>query len=414
VVFRYTGKGFLPVMIANREYEDVSAIQLLGNDIIERHPLLEQWKIDPPSAINIDSLTVAKGDYNGFTRMNLASLYPILEGYKVYASLGARINIQDYLSLYTLELNASYTPAPGLPVEERFHGSLQLGMWQWKLSAGYNAADFYDLFGPTKTSRKGYSAGVRYSDFLIYERPRTLDYGLSLNGYWGLERLPEYQNVETFYSNFVSMSGFLQYSFKLRSLGAVDYEEGVELSLHGSSSFIRRGGFVRFYGTGDFGLSLPWDHSSLWLRGAVGYSPGERSEPLANFYFGGFGNNWVDHQEIRRYREYYSFPGIELNAVGGTNFAKALLEWSLPPIRFRSAGLPSLYCTYAWLALFAGGLVTNMDLSSSEGIFDVGAQIDFKLVIFSNLSTTFSLGYGMAFRERQQPSDEFMFSLKIL
>jgi hypothetical protein len=414
VVFRYTGKGFLPVVIANREYEDVSAVRLLGDDIVERHPVLKGWTIDPPSVINIDSLTVAKGDYNGISRMNLASLYPTVEGYKVYTAVGVRFNIQDYLSLYTLGLNASYTPAETLPVEERFHGSAEFGIWEWKFHAGYNTADFYDLFGPTKTSRKGYSAGVRYSDFLIYERPRTLDYSLSVNGYWGLERLPEYQNVETFYSNFVNVSGFLQYSLKLRSLGAVDYEEGVGLSLHGSSSFIRRGGFVRFYGTGDFGLSLPWDHSSLWLRAAAGYSPGERSEPLANFYFGGFGNNWVDHQEIRRYREYYSFPGIELNAAGGGNFAKVLLEWSLPPVRFRSAGLPSLYCTYAWLAFFAGGLVTNMDLSSSERICDVGAQIDFKLVIFSNLSTTFSLGYGLAFRERQKPSDEFMFSLKIL
>ena len=32
-------------------------------------------------------------------------------------------------------------------------------------------------------------------------------------------------------------------------------------------------------------------------------------EPFANFFFGGFGNNYVDHGDEKRYREYYSLPG---------------------------------------------------------------------------------------------------------
>ena len=67
---------------------------------------------------------------------------------------------------------------------------------------------------------------------------------------------------------------------------------------------------------------------------SVGYSYGERNNPYANFYFGGFGNNWVDYLHEKRYREYYSFPGVELNWVGGTNYAKILLEWCLPQSDF--------------------------------------------------------------------------------
>ena len=49
---------------------------------------------------------------------------------------------------------------------------------------------------------------------------------------------------------------------------------------------------------------LPLKHSSLWLRSSAGYVAGDdRDEPFANFYFGGFGNNWVDHREEKRYRE---------------------------------------------------------------------------------------------------------------
>ena len=36
-----------------------------------------------------------------------------------------------------------------------------------------------------------------------------------------------------------------------------------------------------------------------------------RDDPVANFYFGGFGNNYVDSRTIKRYREYDAFPGFE-------------------------------------------------------------------------------------------------------
>ncbi|MCB9250095.1 MAG: hypothetical protein H6613_16875 [Ignavibacteriales bacterium] len=70
----------------------------------------------------------------------------------------------------------------------------------------------------------------------------------------------------------------------------------------------------------DYGFALPINHSSIWLRSSAGYSYGDRDEPFANFYFGGFGNNYVDNLPEKRYREYYSFPGVELNSIGGTNY----------------------------------------------------------------------------------------------
>ena len=38
-------------------------------------------------------------------------------------------------------------------------------------------------------------------------------------------------------------------------------------------------------------------------RNALGGSTGDRDDPLANFFFGGFGNNYVDHGDAKRYRE---------------------------------------------------------------------------------------------------------------
>ena len=84
------------------------------------------------------------------------------------------------------------------------------------------------------------------------------------------------------------------------------------------------------------------EHSSLWLRTAAGKSWGDRDNAFANFFFGGFGNNWIDYQEVCRYRDHYAFPGVELNEIGGTDFVKATLEWTLPPVRFQRLGRPSL------------------------------------------------------------------------
>ena len=57
--------------------------------------------------------------------------------------------------------------------------------------------------------------------------------------------------------------------------------------------------------TGDFCLPK---NSSFWLRSSAGKSLGDFTSPFSSFYFGAFGNNYIDHGTIDRYRDYYSFP----------------------------------------------------------------------------------------------------------
>ena len=49
------------------------------------------------------------------------------------------------------------------------------GGYPW--TSSFNGADFYDLFGPTKTSRKGYTGSLRYDGVLVSEAPRSLRKG---------------------------------------------------------------------------------------------------------------------------------------------------------------------------------------------------------------------------------------------
>lgn len=415
----YTGKGFLPVMLPNQKPQYVNAIQFLGNEVVNNHPQVKGWKIPAPTSIVLDSAAATTGSYSPLRDTKLASIYPIIEGYKAYTAAGLRVKFSNPLRLSDLSLTASYSPLGPSSAAERLHVGLDFRYWQFTFKARYNGGDFYDLFGPTKQSRKGYSGDLLYKKYLQFDESSTgsysVDYYLQAAAYGGLEKLPEFQNIAaSFDKAFYFNAGFNHQDFA-RPLGAVEAERGMRFQIHSENSISNAQFYPHLYAALDYGFMLPIPHSSLWLRGAAGYAHGDRDNSFANFYFGGFGNNWIDHLSHQRFREYYSFPGVELNSIGGTNFGKLLAEWTLPPLRFRRLGLPTLYCRWMRLALFSAGIVTNIDSAPDRReVFDFGGQLDFNIVLFSNLNSTFSLGYAAAFEARQRLAKEFMISLKIL
>jgi len=415
IAFCYTGKGFAPVMMANRPVENVSAIKFLGQEIVEKYPVVKSWLAGSPAAVKLDSLTTYAGKYRALKNLMLVSAYPIVEGYKDFPAYGMYVNVANPVGLHNFVLRASYTPNEILSRDERLHVNFSYGYSNWKINAKYNAADFYDLFGPTKASRKGYSMGLQYKKILLFDHPKTMDYSITLAGYGGLERLPDFQNISASFDKLLAGNVRLNYQYLRQSLGAVDDEKGFQWQLILNGNYVNTKIFPRFHTNFDYGLALPLNHSSVWLRSSLGRAFGKRDEPFANFYFGGFGNNWIDYLTEKRYRDYDSFPGVELNAVGGTNYGKALLEWTLPPLRFRRLGLPTFYCNWARLALFSSGLVTNLDSKANQRkLANIGGQLDFRLVILSHLNTTLSFGYGVAAEKDQRPAKELMVSLKIL
>jgi hypothetical protein len=153
----------------------------------------------------------------------------------------------------------------------------------------------------------------------------------------------------------------------------------------------------------------------MWFRTAAGFSPQSRDESFANFYFGGFGNNYIDHQNEQRYRDYDALPGAEINEIGGRNFAKTTVEWQLPPIRFRRAGTPGFYLTWMRPSVFASSLVTNLEAATvRRTVSDVGGQLDLRLNFLSTLDLTLSIGGAVAYEQGFAPRREAMISLKVL
>ena len=414
IVFKYTGKGFLPGVIPVKVQKDVSAVRFLGQAVVEKYPIVKTWKAPSPATVKIDTLFEASGDYKPLERIRPASIFPVIRGYKDYAAFGIRSQFSDPLGFDDFTLSLSYAPAPTLKNDEKLHAELTYNHWPWKVSAAYNRADFYDLFGPTKVSRKGYYLGLQYEHYFINEKPEIFKFTVQAFGFGGLEKLPNYQNISTSAKKLLIFKTVWDYSYLLRSLGAVEYEKGRQWRLTLSVNYSRKW-FPSIHTELDYGFLLPLNHSSIWFRGFAGFAFGRRNEPFANFYFGGFGNNWIDHRQVNRYREFYSFPGVNLNAVGGANYAKLLSEWDLPPLRFRRFGIPSFYFTWLRLAFFSGGIVTDADYKANRrALLDTGLQINWRVVMLSHLNVTLSFGWARAYEKHQRPNDEIMISLKIL
>ncbi len=415
LVLKYTTEGFLPVMIANEQAENVKAINLMGVKVIEKHPVLAKWIAPPPSSVNLDTMIIYEGNYNTLTHLNFSSFYPVVEGYKDYLAYGLRFNLAGDIGFQSLDFTVSYSPYKILHANERLHLKFDYSYLNWKFESTLNRADFYDLFGPTKVSRKGYSAGITFKKNLVYDNPRKMDYTIHTTWYGNLERLPDYQNVKASYDKLLNVGLSYSYQDMRASLGAVDYEKGFKWDVVSSNNYVSKRIVPLIHTDFNYGIPLALNHSSIWLRASTGTSFGTPDDPFANFYFGGFGNNWIDNQHEKQYRNFYCFPGAELNYINGKNFGKILLEWNIPPLRFSDFGFPSFFLTWMRPALFTSGIFTNIGSPDIQRkLADFGGQLDFKIIFMSHLQATLSLGYAAAVEKAKHLSNEFMISLKIL
>lgn len=425
IVFSYTGQGFVPATIDAQPLEDVSPIVFLGTRTIAKYPVLETWRAGSPDDIDAETRIVSQGTYSASGNLGMESLYPVLLGYKDSTSLGLRANFSDKLRLDTLSFVAGYSIDSDLPSEERpnfgvvyRHNVISASplAGAWTFSAKHNDADFYDLFGPTKRSRKGNQFAVEYEKTLISDKPRHLGLIVNASHHTGMDALPRYQDIPVTFDTLSSLYADLEYSHVKRSLGAVDDEKGFTWRVGTALNHVDSDTIPKLLAGFDFGFALPWKHSSIWLRSVAGGASGEPTDEFANFFFGGFGNNYVDRSSVKRYREFYSMPGFELNTIPGRNFFRTMLEWNLPPLRFTRVGTPGFFMSWARPALFFSALRTNFDNSTiQQDVQSAGLQIDFRFTVLSRMDMTLSVGYAKGFGNDVIPDDEeFMLSLKIL
>ena len=416
LVAEYTGQGFVPTYIDPIPLEDVSAITLLGAQVAKLHPIVADWNVvSTLDEIDHEALITGSRKYRPYRELGYDSGYPVLEGYRDTEALGWHFQFSDPAQLHKFTMTSSFSWDDELPSAEKVHINLEYKALNWRAEYRHNGADFYDLAGPTERARKGDAYIIGYDRALIFDKPRQLDFSAEIAYYTGLDTLPGNQNVPTLVIDDILAADIgLHYTNTRKSIGAVDHEKGLRWDIGVEATESDFDTVAKPYVGLDFGFTLPWKHSSIWLYSAAGDSNGDSLDPLGNFYFGGFGNNYVDNRDEKRYRNYDSFPGFEIDELSGTRFLKSVLEWNLPPIRFREVGSPSFFLKHIRPALFVGGLRTDPGDPIERNVTTAGIQLDLEFTIAHRLPMTFSIGYAAGYEHGIRQSDEWMVSLKIL
>ncbi len=420
IVQRFSSQGFVPTWVEIRPTTDIRAVSLLGDKVFEAHPELKSWLESPPSAVPLAGLNERSGAYHPLKEMTLESLIPVVQGYKQSVGGGFAAHFSDPMGFDSLALNASYSPDRALPAKERLHVTTDLKQGPWTLGAKWNGADFYDLFGPVRRSREGYSGYINYDRPLAFDPPSTMDFVVDLAYYGALDALPETQTVASPSQSLSTLAIGFRATDLRSSPGSVDYEAGHEWSViahaYGAAGEVTPSLQMEYH----VGWPLALDHSSLWLRTAAVVAEGHVNSPLSNVYLGGFGNNYVDsrlYTGAQRYRGAMlsSMPGFEIGALNGRTLAKTMVEWCLPPIRFERVGSSGSYLKWARPEVFATVLETNIDnpmIRSSAR--NVGAQIDFRMITMNRFPMTLSIGVARGFGGEGAGKTEAMLSLLVL
>ncbi|MBY0489677.1 MAG: hypothetical protein K2R93_07520 [Gemmatimonadaceae bacterium] len=421
MVFAYSQTGFVPSMIANAVPDSISAIRFLGNEIADKRREVRDWMPPPVSELGPQPTADSARPYRARENFGLNNAYPVVEGYQnaqrvLAVAPGVRFNFADRVGATNLEFTSSYSPDGRLAADERLHLRAVFRHWNWKLTGALNRADFYDLLGPTKVSRKGYAFGAQYGRSLRIDGPTSYGYTVQAATYGNLAILPEFQGVSTSYKQLSTLAGDFSYKSLRKSLGAIEDEVGLTWSTAVRSSLVNGDLYPRATLDIAKGMLLPLNHSSLWFRGSAGTRlAGDRTQPFARFYFGGFANNWVDYRAIKQFRNAESFPGLDINTVSGATYAKAQVEWVSPPLRFRHVGVPSAYLRWANLSLFGTSLTTDFSETAARRSYrSAGAQVDLRVVTLSNLDSTISFGFAMAAGSGIPYRRATMISFKIL
>lgn len=418
IVFHYTGEGFVPAVMDPEPREDLGTITFLGQQVIERHPELDRWRVGSPADVPLDSLVVAEGEYRPWKEVGLESVYPVLEGYKGSVGGGLHLRFGDPIGFNRLGITGSWTPDEDgnerahFYVKHEYQRLDQLLPGTWTTELKYNYADFYDLFGPREVSKKGHSLEVTYENPLLYDEPRELDLTVYAGYFGNLDEVPYAQDVDATFDELARTEASLEYSDVQRSLGAVDDEKGHTWSATAGANYADSDLTPYLHGGFDYGWALPGGHSSIWLRNAAGLAAGDKDQTFANFFFGGYRNNYVDYQDVKRYREPWSLPGFGIDEIRGRTFARSMLEWNLPPWRFSRVGRPDFYLSWARPAFFGAALVTNPE-DERDTFYDLGFQLDFRFTVLSRRELTFSIGYAAGFDEDGYVEDDIMASLKL-
>lgn len=433
LALQFERDGMRPVTFPIRVVNNAGMVYYLGMQAFDHDP----GRLDSLNILQQPLPPIAFGEvfdsikpYKPLKEMRFSGAYPALAGFvdrdafnSVTPVAGYSLQFQDPVGLSRMKAFVGVSPWSRNPWANRVHADLQWDYRLWHASASWNHSDFYDLFGPTQTSRKGYGFSVGYGRSNRLMAPLKKEWGADLAAYGLMDALPIAQNV-LIGSECRSIQGasfYYHLSKTRRSLGGVVNEQGWELGTDNNIYLAAGHLYPTFTATANGGLLVPFvRNTSIWLRNTAGTTLSSQDEAFAYSYFGGFQSNWVDCSAPYRVSGLYNYsalPGAQIDQIRARSFVRSQLSLDLRPIRFNDFGFLFLYPTATRLSLFAGTLLTS-EPGRQAAYCDLGAELSTEVVLFNYMRTTWSIGYayiqGSAASFLGQPQHEWMFSLKLL
>jgi len=424
--------GLQPVMLQKHVVKDANAIDLLGQKTYDRNAealSAQNVHLSPKREIRFDSVFNHIEPYKPVREMRFSGSYPDLSGFvdrqawnNVTPVLGYNFKFQDPMMISSLSVKVGISPWSHNDWENKFHLNAQWDLKFWHFSACWNNTDFYDLFGPVRTSHKGYAlqAGYTYTSKML--PPLENRWGVSLSAYGMMDVIPLTQDIMVSDSikSMQGLTAFASIRKTRRSLGGVKDEQGWEL---GTYNYMFLAGGKRYPTvtlTANGGVLLPvLRNTALWLRNTIGHNIANDGSVFSYTYFGGFQYNWVDCSMPYRTADLYNWnamPGARIDQLSAHTFLRSALQLDLQPIRFKNFGALSIYPTWLQFSPFGGMLLTGGNGNGTQ-YFNYGIKVSIEVVLFNNLRTNWNLGYGRIHGYGSNPmlstGNEFMFSLKL-
>jgi WD40 repeat protein len=195
IALRFQRDGMLPVTFPVRVISEANAIEYMGNLVAQKNHEVREWNLPAPPKFHPDTIRNPESAYYALRKMRLMNAYPDVAGYKNTVAVGYRFNISDPISLSNINLFVGLSPWSDYGDKQKIHAQLNWKYWNWQLLASYNKTDFYDLFGPTKRSRAGYSVGLNNGRSFVMQKPLVYKYNAGLYTYGDLEVLPDRKSV---------------------------------------------------------------------------------------------------------------------------------------------------------------------------------------------------------------------------
>ena len=364
IVFRYTGEGFVPARITATPIEDVNPITFLGERTIEKHPVLKTWALGSPADVPLDSMPKTEGVYRLGGGLERESFYPIVQGYKDAAAVGMRVNFSDPLQFNRAIVSASYSPTGDLPGKERVH-----------VRAEYQR---YDWTGARVVERRRLLRSVRSDADQpqgLLDRPRphehadlrraaphdARDRGARRRQSRSAARVPERAGQGR--STRSRSPRRSTNTFVRSSLGHVDDEKRQKWTAVMRRRLRQRVDVLHARRRRTTSaLALPLGHSSVWLRSAAGFSPRRSRRAVRELLLRRL------RQQLRRPRRreavprVSSFPGAEPSTRSAAATSRGRCSsGTCRRCGSAASGTPGAYLSWLRPALFASGLVTNLD-----------------------------------------------------